>query len=108
MILKMERNSLSGEILLRRQQSLAVRAKCEMQHGDAAARSRNRVRAMGGKKGKRRGAFTDENRDTIPHSRVPPFEAQHVDIPFRRALDVAHSQRDMVDAFEFEHQSIVA
>ena len=44
----------------------------------------------------------------FPHSRIKPLEAENVDIPGGRPLDVSDCKREVIDAFQREHADTFA
>lgn len=76
-----------------------------MKHPRSASRSSSGFLArFPGEQSQRGRAFADEDRDAVPHSFVTVLETENVDIPLRRPLQVAHGQRDMINAFELNHR----
>src|ERR1700731_3358078 len=44
-----------------------------------------------------------ENRSPAPHSMVTAFETKDIDVPVCRTFNIPHSERDMIESFQFKH-----
>src|SRR5437016_4705900 len=75
-----------------------------MEHASARTRRWRTLNTFPGRK-KRKGRLTPcyENRNTIPHSRVAPFEPEDIDVPVCRTFNIADGERDVIESLQFKH-----
>ena len=106
-ILEVEGDAARSEVLLRGEKILPTGAKGEVQHCDAAARTRNGIRMMRRENSQSGCAFADKYRHSVPHPCMSPLETEHVDVPLRGASDITDGQSDMVDSLKREHSGSV-
>ncbi len=98
-ILEFEFDSALFQFLLRSTKILPVRAKGEMKHSNFAMRRRFRL-LIRGKQGDPGISSADKSWHPVPHAFMKSLEAENVDVPFGRSFDVAHADRDVINAFE--------
>src|SRR5262252_6763467 len=83
---------------------LAIRAKREMKHSNFAVRGRLRL-LVRRKQGEPGISFANESWHTIPHVFVKSLEPENIDVPVRRALNVAHPHGYVINAFELHEKT---
>jgi hypothetical protein len=48
--------------------------------------------------------FADKDRNSIPHAFVTSLEPENIDVPLGQALDVAHRESYVIDAFKLHEK----
>ena len=98
-ILEFEFDSALFQFPLRSEKIFPVRPKSQMKHSNFAVRGRFRllVRREQGDPGI---SFANKSWHPIPHPIMKPLKPEDLDVPFGRALDVANTHRDVINAFE--------
>jgi hypothetical protein len=49
--------------------------------------------------------FANKSWHAVPHAFIKPLEPENFGVPFRRSLDIAHADGDMIDSFKFHDLS---
>jgi hypothetical protein len=84
---------------LRSEKIFAIRAEGEMKHSNFAVPGRFRL-LIRGEQSDPGVSFANKSRDAIPHAIMKVLEPENIDVPFGRALDVAHAHGYMINTFE--------